>query len=250
MLSCHLDDSRGSRNLVVAGFLGGQQDWGFFEREWLDALKKYHVPSPFKMQHWQTRKRVFRLMPEQKRRDLLNDLLAIIRLRATMAVGAVVSLPDYDAVFNEEAMRRRVGTPYSLCIQACIARVGTWARLYSHNERIAYVLDRGHANAGDAWLSYKHCAADEATAEKHRVGPLVFEDDRVAIPLQAADLVAYEAMRYQEGQPLSEKSLRYPFKQLFLNMQVKIRIFDHQVLTELQQAEEQDFKQMPSNHAT
>src|SRR5437879_6371366 len=214
MLYTHLDESLGSRNLVLAGFIGGAQQWGFFESEWLGALKKYKIDPPFKMQRWQMRKTPFRNMPEQKRRDLLNELLAVIRSRAMMGVGAAVSLAAYEATFLDQTLRRRVGTPYCLCVTACIALVGKWARMYSHNEQVGYVIDRGHANAREALLAYQDLLKDKTATEKYRVGPLAFDDDLVAVPLQAADLVAYEAMRHLENRQLDQASMRYPFKQL------------------------------------
>lgn len=244
MLCCHFDESEGfikSPVLVVAGFCGGVQQWQFFSTEWLDVLRAYGLKSPFKMQHFERRKEQFRSFPEEKRQPLLRDLLNTISRRAMMGFGSVVHLEPYSRLITGD-VKRHIGSAYALCIAGCFWGVGRWARMYNHDEPIAYIFDQGHKNAGDALLCHQKHSNVEEFRVGWRLGSITFDSDERVIPLQAADLFAYESLRrcteravllMSRNQRLTGENIRYPIRELLSNMKLQVRFFDEDTLIQL-----------------
>jgi hypothetical protein len=245
MLACYFDESENfgeSPVLVVAGFCGGSQQWEFFAKEWLAVLKSYGLQSPFKMQHFARWKRQFRTFADVKREPLLRDLLDVICKRAMMGFGCVVVSEAYDRLIAGEA-KNKIGSPYALAAAGCFWCVGNWARRYKHPDPIAHFFDGGHRNAGEALAVHTKHLADEQFRKGWKLGPISFDTDDRLIPLQAADLFAYESLRrcsasaikaMSEDKPLTQENLRYPIRKLLSGrIPLMVRLLDEQTLTEL-----------------
>jgi len=244
MLACAFDESESftdSPVLVVAGFCGGVEQWKFFSAEWLNVLSNYRLESPFKMQHFEKRKGQFRNFPEENRKPLLRDLLNVISIRAMMGMGAVVALEPYNRIITGD-VKQHIGSAYALGVAGCFWVAGRWARSYAHNEPIAHFFDVGHKNAGDALECHKKHLASEEFKAGWRLGPITFDSDANFIPLQAADLFAYESQRNctEEAielainkQPITAEMVRFPSKKLLQSMKLVVRFFDEQTLVQL-----------------
>jgi hypothetical protein len=151
-----------------------------------------------------------------------------------MVVGAAVSISAHKELIQGK-LKKQIGSPYSLAVVASAQLMGKWANQYGYSEPIPHIIDRGHRNCGEAELQFQIQRADEPSRIKWHLGPLTAEDDTKAIPLQAADLVAYEAWKFMhQGGNEANRNLeqfRYPFRRLFTNnLHPRIRIFDREVL--------------------
>jgi hypothetical protein len=194
------------------------------------------------MQHFARWKKQFRTFPDSNREPLLRDLLDVICTRAMMGFGCVVVLEPYHRLIVGKA-KENIGSPYALAASGCFWCVGKWARRYKHLEPIAHVFDKGHRNAGEALAVYTKHYADEKFRTGWKLGPIVFDSDDHLIPLQAANLFAYESLRrcsasaieaMTKNRPLTEERLRYPIKRLLSErIPLMVRLLDEETLTEL-----------------
>ena len=193
--SAYFDESTAPKSpvLVVAGFLSTDAQWVLFEREWKGVLAEHNLTA-FHMQHFAKNKSPYRSMSEPEKQKLLGSLLDIIRSRAKMGFATVVHVADFKDVMAGK-IRGKVGSPYYLACAGCQLDIGKWAKKNYQIEPIAYFFDAGHKNwkeLAQAFIAEKNNPANT----EYRLGPLTFEHDNVLVPLQAADIAAYEIWRW------------------------------------------------------
>lgn len=232
MMSVYFDESTGNGSpiLVVAGFLSTDAQWLLFEREWRAVLDNFGLRA-FHMQHFATRKGEFRGMDEPVRKRLLDGLLGIIRNRTMLGFASAVHLAAFNELFKGNE-RIATGSPYNLCALSCNLHVGEWAKSNYQIEPIAFFYDMGNRHGGEVFDTFRDEKKDGANVE-YRLGSLTFEDDEILVPLQAADIAAYELWKWLD-EHYAEKTRhgRYPLQEIF-KKPWKIREWDTDVLTEL-----------------
>lgn len=173
----------------------------------------------------------FRGMEEATRQALLGRLLDIISRRAQFGFASVVHVREFEEVFAG-VLRSEIGSPYNLCCLTCAVQIGEWAKANYQIEPIGYFFDSGHKNARevfDTLIAQKN----DPTLTEYRIGPITFESDTVLVPLQAADLAAYEIWKWLDEHFAAKKRHgRYPLQEI-IKVPWKIREFDREILLEL-----------------
>jgi len=230
--SAYFDESTGNNSpiLVVAGFLSTDAQWMLFEKEWREVLAEFQL-SAFHMQHFATRKKEFQNMDEHTRKALLGKLLNIINQRAKLGFAAVVHTQLFEDVFKGRD-RTEIGSPYRLCCTACFLEVGEWAKKNYQIEPVAYFFDAGNPHSNEVSLGFKESTDNPNNAEL-RLGSITFEDDKVLVPLQAADIAVYEIWKWLDEHFLDKaRHGRYPLQEIF-KIPFRIREFDRGILEEM-----------------
>jgi hypothetical protein len=232
MMSAYFDESTSENSpvLVVAGFLSTDAHWSLFEREWKEVLEEFEITA-FHMHDYAQSAGEFVGMDEPTRRALLGRLLEIIIRRAKLGFASVVHCKEFERIFTGPE-RIDVGSPYNLSCTASYLQIGEWARNNFQVEPVAYFFDAGHKDAPGVARTFLETKNNPGNVE-HRLGSLTFEHDNVLVPLQAADLAAYELWRWLDEHFLN-KTLhgRFPMEQLN-RIKWKIREFDKGVLEEM-----------------
>lgn len=232
MYSAYFDESTGSDSpvLVVAGFLSDAAQWSLFEAEWKAAVDASGVTA-YHATEYATRKKEFRGMGETERQRLMGALLEILQRRAQFGFGCAVHLKAFEQLFKGKE-RAAIGSPYALCALGCNLQVGEWAAENHQTEPIAFFYDSGHKNSGEVterFLAEKNDPENTA----FRLGSLTFADDGAMVPLQAADLAAYELWKWlDEHYARKLRHGRFPLQEI-IKIPWKIREFDEEVLSEL-----------------
>jgi hypothetical protein len=232
IFSAYFDESTGNNSpvLVVAGFLSDDAHWSLFETEWKAALSEFGI-SAFHMQHFAAQKEAFWGWEEATRRALLGKLLGIIKHRVLLGFASVVHVDAFESVFAGPR-RSAIGSPYNLCCLSCAVQIGEWARSNYQIEPVGYFFDAGHKNAGGALETLLEQKNDPDLIE-YRIGPIAFESDEVLVPIQAADLAAYEIWRWLDAHFAAKpRHGRFPLQEI-IKIPWKIREFDQEVLLEL-----------------
>ena len=180
----------GSPVLSVAGYFARPKVWREFTRDWRRILlpKKIGV---FHSSDCQALRGEFENWTREERDELVSRLLPIIPKHSLVGFAAVIVLRDfYAAVKGKEHLVPLIGTPYGACFQWLLRsaiEASAWAGI---REPMAVFHENNdfHANAyaAFAWLKQYNNPHGVLTS-------LTFGDKKTYIPLQAADILAYEA---------------------------------------------------------
>jgi hypothetical protein len=213
MLQAYMDDSGShadSPYCLIAGYWGGVNQWRKFDHEWNRALCDFSVPEFHAWQFWardQNRQRVgpYRGWDDDRRNAFLSTLLRIIgELKLYPFVHGVVR-SEWDKRTRDERQSFSGGggsgltapnNPVFLAFQTCVLRTVS----YCHPGVVMdFVIDSNRNTDSWAAISYQEVRrllikANDPVAR--HLGDLSFADSRRTLPLQAADLLAYEAFKY------------------------------------------------------
>jgi hypothetical protein len=211
-----LDESgthQSSDYVVVAGYVSNAPKWNQFSEEWQAALDKWGIPA-FHMTDFENRQGCFESWGEEARKSRLNSLLTMIKQHTFLSVAFVVRKRQFEEIVSEEA-RQLCGDAYGLAAIGCYNRLKERVKAPEVDGYIDYTMDRVSRGGGALQWMYRVQSGYPEWAEDTRMFSLSFKDKCLFLPLQAADILAYEI--YKEAQRLfgnNKRPERYPFKQL------------------------------------
>lgn len=216
MLSAYLDASGthdASRVLVVAGLLSTPDDWERLTEEWQgvldgEGLADFHA-SDCAAGGGAFRDRV--VWPAPRRQDLYMRLARITATRSRWRIWAAIVVEEYRDTFDDERMG------FGICAGLCAQQACLHAVFEGPNASMPYVFDQGDLHGRFAFDSFDEMMS---RGNPFRIQTLTKADRRVMLPLQAADLHAYEIYRFFSDQVLSiqdgnSRTLRSPLRELF-----------------------------------
>ena len=185
--------------IVFAGWVSTSQKWSEFARAWTAVLRKprYNVPY-FHMKEFAHSVGAFAngwKGDEDKRRDFLGELIAVIYSTVQFGVAQTVSRAGYAEIDREYELSEHYGSEYALSAFLCMTEAYNWVAKREKRRvmRVSYVFDRGDQGKGDLirlaeqanWpIPAFHASRDDAKTGECGV-----------VQLQAADFAAYELFR-------------------------------------------------------
>lgn len=182
------------RFVGMAGLLATSANWEWFESEWKIVLAAYALPY-FHMKDFAHSRLAFEGWKgqEEKRRSLLSDLMACIRGAYALPFGTTIPMEPFRK-YPLEAQTIIGNHPYQLAFIGCnVILADMMAPARTYGEKIATVF------AEQTQFQNLALKAHATVQEWHPSGDLfhspVFRPMRELVPLQAADLVAYEAYK-------------------------------------------------------
>jgi hypothetical protein len=203
MLTAYFDES-GTHNdspaVAVAGYISTVDQWQRFEAEWQAILDDAGI-SFFHMTDHQNRQGPYKDWDDFKYKRILERLILTIRLRTWIAVGATVSRVDYYEVFSPSPPFNL----YTFCALQCLSQVSQWANEFKRHEPIEYVLEDGAGYTQELHVLRNEISKSEARRKRFRFHSLSTADKRTMVPLQAADVLAYEIYRDMKNRILPER---------------------------------------------
>jgi hypothetical protein len=203
--------------LCLAGLIATEDAWRAFDADWRTACEDRGLTEPFHMMHLSARKGQFKGWPEERRQELLGDLVGAIRKAQAIPIGSVVTLRGADSL--SERVQRHYRDAHFIAFQSLTYNIAVAANMmdpfgegpgpvtmvYAHHPEHS----NGLASTGKLW---------HALRENNRIVALfmhsyVSDTPRDCTPLQAADLWAYElGHHFERIRPLA-KEPRWPFRQ-------------------------------------
>lgn len=205
----HAKDER-QRFVGVAGLVASATQWEVFERKWNLTLKEFNLPF-FHMKDFATSKNIFAGWSELKRRKLYGKLIRTMAVTHPLPVGSVISLEDYRSLTDDERMLLQ--DPYYFGMFACVVYPLFLLENKSLDVKFAPVLSEQREFKSRAELIIGALMQDFELAER-LISP-IFQDMKVIVPLQAADIVAYELYKEFERQRYrSNDKPRYGYQEL------------------------------------
>lgn len=191
MIRIYMDESGthdGSPVVTVGAYVGQPKDWARFTRKWRQALGSvpyYHATDA------QALRGLFEGWSEKERDALAIKLIEILRESPFAGQAVGINMRDYDAALaSRENLKRLFGTPYGASFHWVVATIMDAVEKHGTNEALAFFHEENdfEAEAKEAFNWIK-------THRRRHKGPmtLVFAEKAYLVPLQAADILAYEA---------------------------------------------------------
>lgn len=202
VIRAYLDDSgthRDSPVVVVAGFLGSEDEWKALEPSWQarlaqDGVKRFH------MTHCLAGEKEFGAKPRWRRDLLIDDLTAIIGARDLLGISAVMLLEDWDAIVVAEYpdVLDVMESPYYTLSSSCIQQAARYTEdRFNGKESLSIIYDCRPQDSsrqralGDLYKAHEYWGKSIVSISPGNSAQF--------IPLQAADLFANELYRNHVG---------------------------------------------------
>lgn len=193
MIAAYFDESGthdSSLVFVVAGLVSTPASWECLTKEWQQALsdegvEEFHA-SECATGHGNFSERAG--WSKDRRNAFYKRMTGIAARWATGRTWTAVIMNDYRQVFNE-------GLPYALGAMGCASRICHYSKGLGGKPFVPYAFEQGGKDSGEILNEFAKLRARERS-NLYRMGPLTIGTRREFLPLQAADLHAYELYKY------------------------------------------------------
>jgi len=200
VLKAFVDDSGSGGDspwYVLAGYIGTAEAWDSFEGEWLLALKE---PSP-KLEYFKASE-AESLRPdgqwagvnEEDRDSKLDALIGVIQNRARIAIHLRAKQADYDEVVRG-AVAPKFDNPYFFLFGGIITAMVGMVKNFGQNEPIEFVFDSMDRKRFENPSLLVYGELQNRAYFSGRIANVLYRDDKAFLPLQAADLLAWQVRR-------------------------------------------------------
>lgn len=189
--------------MVVSGVLSEAAQWRDFESDWLKVLTDEQVPIGDVLPVFHTTDfhakwggyENTEFWTEEKRERLYNTLLDLINTHALYPVGIAILLDDYRRLRDENPalvlMYQKVGAfAASLAFWHC----AQWSEKEDYHNSISYIFDLGETYRTEIDRIHRFACKIKGLRDFWRIskGELDFKDKEKFVPIQAADVIAWE----------------------------------------------------------
>ena len=200
----YLDESgthAGARVLCIAGYLFTEDNAEKFNAEMRPVYDRFGIPYFHTSEilggkHKPGGAGTFDHLTAEQRDVLARIFIRTVRRRAAFGFGSTVNEPEYDR------MIRRYGnmpSAYAFLLHQALIQVGAWAKRTNYDGVVAYFLEDGAKNKGDAIDHlYNRVLNRPEKREKYRFasfGLVAKDSDPVA---NAPDILSYQWYRNHE----------------------------------------------------
>jgi hypothetical protein len=205
----HSKDERQRFN-GMAGLIATVDYWEQYDRKWREALKDYKIPF-FHMKDFASCRGVFEGWSEPKRRKLYGKLMRIIATAYALPFGSIIPMEIFRRFSKEQ--QSYFGDPYYFNFITCVVAAADLMSPMPAEEELDVVFSEQVEFRSIARKLY------ELAQEGHPFGRKLkqpgFADMREIVPLQGADIVAYEFYKECERrQYRPDSEPRWGFKEL------------------------------------
>jgi len=178
---------------VLAGYVGTVDGWDSFDAQWDEVLSAHPRIEYFKSSEAESLRPDGQwkgVTPEQRDRKI-DDLIEVIARCAHRAVYARMRQADYN-----ELIKGRIpemwDSPYYFLQTLVIGAAINIERIEGRDDEIAFVFDKDQRHE----KNQKHVLQPLQKTHDGALVNITYEDDRKFLPLQAADLVAWQIRRF------------------------------------------------------
>jgi len=222
MITAYFDDSGTNPESDVAavgGYLASTQQWTRFIPRWKQLLKDFDVKQMHRtdLETWNGEFTENRGWGPTRRNKFVGKAQGIIKRHTYIAVGSAVIKKDFEEVLPLP-VRKFFGGAYGWCAHECLLRASIWCEKAKHGEPIKWVFEKGTEGSGQIGFYFQKCAEIPEVSKLMRVqhGGWSFQNKDV-LPLQAADVVAYEIFKQVKNQIVDKgkKNVRLSALNLF-----------------------------------
>jgi hypothetical protein len=193
LLQAYFDESeRGNGLLCVAGYGFKSSQARKLTKEFRDVFGMY---GGFHMKDLVSRTKGFEGISDPDRVRLVKEAVSIVKRRFSYGVAVTVNIDEYRRLAPRFIRGLRNPYPFlcHLAMTAMVKRAGD----YDDPDPITYVFEAGHADQGEAELMVGQMNSSPELRKHYQYHGHAFLPKPDAVPLQAADLLAWEAAKFQ-----------------------------------------------------
>lgn len=205
MLTACFDESYDAGTFAIGGLVLTNEKRDRFIPEWSAALRDAGVPV-FHMSKYESRLGDFAAWDNSKRLAVIDRLTSLIVQHISFGFGVSIDMRHYQAVVPPEGTRF-IGGPYRFCFQLCLQRM--MKLLPRGVSPVDCVFDQNNAEGGRALLTFPEIK--RVWDQNGTLGNIAFGSRAEFVPLQAADIIAYETFKMvknlSEGGPRDTRRL-------------------------------------------
>ena len=197
MLTMYLDESYSHppKPLIytVAGYISEDSRWREFEKHWSGALSDEGLEY-FHMSEFAQRIHIYQSWSEDRRRRVVTKLHRIIHENTLADFSISVVVKAFNEVINPD-IREGFGEPHVFAVIGCMKSIAAWINdsALKKQERIFYTFEQGSTHGSALRKVFERFLNDDRQCEMYRLEGFAFRDKK-EMPLQAADVLAYENM--------------------------------------------------------
>ena len=189
--------------VAVGCYVATTEQWKRFKLDWI-WLKEW---QGIKTHFHRTDQESFWLHEDTKgwdrerQKTVYQAQHALIHAHTLRGFAATVIKADYDTVIKG-ADRRALGNAYEFCLRFCLAAIAGFLDHHPH-DTIKYIIESGADGQTHLRHAFQLFLADSKVKEAHRLtdeNTWAFWGKEKALPLQAADALAYEVAKEMENQ--------------------------------------------------
>jgi hypothetical protein len=212
MLWFYCDESYSSSKpnaYVIAGFIASERVWEKIERAWGRKNDRIGV-TRFHASHLNALDNEFEGWTPQRSKRYTKSLIKILQKpkRDLHAASVGILRKDYERIISEDG-RKKFGNPYIVCFKECVTLIaqemykGGW----EPDDKFSVIFDRNDFQAEAQEVFFKMKDSTHWPASRH-LGTCAPGSAEGYIPLQAADLIAYETFRLLQSKISGNEKLR------------------------------------------
>lgn len=186
---------RGSRLMTIAGYWFEANQAKRFSRDWAKELNMLGL-SHAHMTDCALGYGEYRDFSMDKRILSEKRLIENIKRRSRFGFSITIDPNEYDQI-----MQGVPGAPscYTFCLVALFHGITQFADANGYNGKLVYLFEAGHESAGEAHTYLNGIPANgDSWVEATRYGGHAFLDKKIALPLQAADMLAWQTRHFYE----------------------------------------------------
>lgn len=204
MIVAYCDESGDIREPAVysvSGMLGMSREWIDLERRWKVMLKKHHLEATgFHMASCESGTKDPYRLPRENRWQMQRDFIGVINDTPLFGYASAIDSRDFPgirAALAPENFAFKVKEYYP-AFQYTVKWLATMLDSVGvrRAEKVAFIFDQQAEFQSNAKQVYDFIRDESEISYRHRLGSISFGDRRDILQLQAADVFAYESMRF------------------------------------------------------
>ena len=218
---------------VVAGFFGDDLTWKLLDEHWTRINVKYGVPR-YHASHLNAKTYEYEGWGDDRKIAYSAEMLKIItdQGRRLHAVVCGIHADEYRRIISDEG-REKLGSPYLVCFKTCVVLVAKEMHAgFPAEDRVCVFLDRNPFER-EAQQMFDRLKNNQSFPYCSRLEDCTPKSMENLTPLQAADLIAYEAFRWHHDRRHRESKTRFVMDQILSHNGLSERYFGAKTLTAL-----------------
>jgi hypothetical protein len=211
LLQAYFDESERRNGLLcVAGYVFSAPQAKHFSKEFGAVFGCY---GGFHMVDLVARKGGFKRISEADRDRLIKKAVDITKKRFSYGVAVTVNIAEYEA--QAPRFIRGFRSAYSFLCHLAMTSVPRILKKHNDHGPVHYVFEAGHANKGEAEFLVNQMSTTEETRNFYFYSGHSFLPKQDAVPLQAADLLAWESAKFKDESVDGFRDIRKSLQALF-----------------------------------
>lgn len=216
IIQAYLDDSGMGQHpaSVLGGFVSSSQKWTEFSSDWQQALDMRPSISYFKMSEANALRGEFEHWSESRRNERVALLFSIIEQYALFGVSSAVHHEMYVSIFRGhlDAPTRFIEYPYFILFHGVVTSIAQYFAKIGQLAPIEFIFDSQPDQMKKMLEGWKlFVSVSPKNLQPLLARPPIFRNDKITMPLQAADLHAWWVHRMCDAYLQGTPELKPPF---------------------------------------